>query len=483
MSKFSEHLDRSIINSGMTESQLAKLSGFTRSYIALIKSGRRVPPDRIKMGKLIEALNLSPYEHDEIWQEYMRARLGEETYKIDKSIVEFIQSFNQISTLNIKSNFSHEIPEVSSITNRMDLEYFLKAICENESKQTGGFLHMMIQNETTGLTNLIYRMMDNNTDLKVEHILCMDGVKDGSSEQMLYNIELLKNLMPLAISSYSKNYEVFYYYGSVVEHAGITSLMPFIIITSACVVLISEEIDSAVVLKCRNMCELYEKKFQKQKQKCKCLFSRLDDYEELSDNYAHAHLSSEKIYLFSSQPCFGVFDIVEYIKKYYCLEDKRVLKSLEELNKRNYIFYEKHNIPLTAYCTVSGMRRFMETGRVDEIAKELYRPIEPKDRIDMLKMLIESIKNKKYILYFIDEKKMLYPRNLFFTGNGMSNVRIQVLSEQMNVRFMLNENSLSKTMYDFCARFGESSYVWGREKANLLLNQLLDEYTEKFQNI
>lgn len=483
MSKFSEHLDRSIINSGMTESQLAKLSGFTRSYIALIKSGRRVPPDRIKMGKLIEALNLSPYECDEIWREYMRARWGEKTYKIDKSIVEFIQSFNQKSTLNIKSSFNHEIPEVSSITNRMDLEYFLKAICENESKRPEGFLHMMIQNETSSLTNLIYIMMDNNNELKVEHILCMDSVKDGSSEQMLYNIQLLKNLMPLAISNYSKNYEVFYYYGSVVEHAGITSLMPFIIITSACVVLISEEIDSAVVLKCRNICELYEKKFQKQKQKCKCLFSRLDDYEDLSDNYAQVNLSNENIYSFSSQPCFGVFDIVTYIKKYYCLEDKRVLKSLEDLNKRNHIFYEKHNVPLVAYCTESGIRRFMEKGCVDEIAKELYRPIEPKDRVDMLTMLIDSIKNKKYILYFIDEKKILYPKNLFFTGNGISNIRLQVLSEQMSVRFMINENSLSKTMYDFGARFGESSYVLGREKTNILLQQILDEYIEKFQNI
>lgn len=480
MSKFSEHLDQSIINSGMTESQLAKLSGFTRSYIALMKSGRRVPPDRIKMGKLIEALNLSPHEHDEIWSEYMRARLGEDTYKIDNSIVEFIQSFNQISTLNIKSYFNHEIPEISTITNRMDLEYFLKVVCENESKKADGFLHMMIQNDTSGLTNFIYGMLDNNSHLKVEHILCMDSVKDSSSGQIIYNIELLKNLMPLALSDYSKNYEVFYYYGSIVEHSGMTSLMPFVIITSGYVVLVSEETDAAIVLNCKEICMMYETRFQRQKQKCKPLFSRLNDYEDLSDSYAQAHFTGDKMYFFSDQPCFGIFDIAALARKYYCLEDKRVLKTLEELNKRNYIFCEKHNFSMTAYCTESGIRRFMDTGRVDEIAKELYRPIEPKDRIDMLTMLVDSIKNKKYTLNLIDEKKFDYPRMLFLSGSSIFNVRIQILSERANVRFMLNEASLSKAVYDFCARFGESSYALNREKSRAILEKLLEEYTEKF---
>lgn len=42
MSKFSEHLDKCISNSGMTENQLAKMSGFNRSYIALMKNGQRM---------------------------------------------------------------------------------------------------------------------------------------------------------------------------------------------------------------------------------------------------------------------------------------------------------------------------------------------------------------------------------------------------------------------------------------------------------
>ena len=60
MSKFSEHLDKCISNSGMTENQLAKMSGFNRSYIALMKNGQRVSPDTEKMVKLLDVI-CSPY--------------------------------------------------------------------------------------------------------------------------------------------------------------------------------------------------------------------------------------------------------------------------------------------------------------------------------------------------------------------------------------------------------------------------------------
>ena len=60
MSKFSEHLDKCISNSGMTENQLAKMSGFNRSYIALMKNGQRVSPDTEKMVKLAVKRRILP---------------------------------------------------------------------------------------------------------------------------------------------------------------------------------------------------------------------------------------------------------------------------------------------------------------------------------------------------------------------------------------------------------------------------------------
>lgn len=76
MSKFSEYLEKGIGNSGMTENQLAKISGFTRSYIALMKNGQRVSADMERMKRLLQALNLSLEEYDLIWESYVQERMG-----------------------------------------------------------------------------------------------------------------------------------------------------------------------------------------------------------------------------------------------------------------------------------------------------------------------------------------------------------------------------------------------------------------------
>ena len=82
MSEFSQALECGIYKSGLTENQLAKISGFTRSYIALMKNGQRVSPDTVKLKKLLEALSLSAYEYENIWNAYLKARYGEDTYKM-----------------------------------------------------------------------------------------------------------------------------------------------------------------------------------------------------------------------------------------------------------------------------------------------------------------------------------------------------------------------------------------------------------------
>lgn len=479
MSKFSEHLDQAVINSGLTETQLSKLSGFTRSYIALIKSGRRVPPDRGKIAKLIDALNLSPHERDELWSEYMRARLGDDTYKINESIVDFIQSFNQISSLNIKSSFFHEIPHISTVTNRIDLEYFLRAVCENESRKENGFLYIMIQNDTSVLTNVIYEILANSKNLTIEHILCLDSVKEGRGEEILYNISLLKNLMPLALSNYSKNYEVFYYYNSVVSRSGLVSLIPFFLITSDYVINISEQMDSAVILKNKEISAFYGEKFQKQKQKCKKLFLRMDDHVDFAESYIQSEIPAERTYTISSQPCFGVLNLTQFINKYYNFGNKQIAQMIESLNIRNSAIYENENAVQTTYCTKEGILRFIETGRIDEIPKEMYKEIQLKDRITILKMLLECIKKKKTEIYLIDEQKLKLPKDLFLIGFGISNVRIQVLSERRNVRFIVNESSLSKVMYEFLSKFYESDYVGSLEKTVAFMEDIVLRFSEK----
>src|SRR5574344_1171725 len=93
MSRFSEQLEYYILKSGYTEVQLAQVSGFNRSYIALMKNGQRVSPDIDKMKRLFEALHLTLYEYEELWDAYLSARLGDDVYRKNKEVIRFLESF------------------------------------------------------------------------------------------------------------------------------------------------------------------------------------------------------------------------------------------------------------------------------------------------------------------------------------------------------------------------------------------------------
>ena len=94
MTNFAKSLEKYIYRSALTESQLAKISGFNRSYIALIKNSQRVPADVEKVRRLIAALNLSPYEYDSLWKEYLKARYGEEKFELQRQIVNLLKVLN-----------------------------------------------------------------------------------------------------------------------------------------------------------------------------------------------------------------------------------------------------------------------------------------------------------------------------------------------------------------------------------------------------
>ena len=243
MSEFSQALECGIYKSGLTENQLAKISGFTRSYIALMKNGQRVSPDTVKLKKLLEALSLSTYEYENIWNAYLKARYGEDTYKMHMSAISFIESFGRISTISIKSDFFHDIPDINTINNRMDLEVFVKAVLEQEALTQDGYVRMIMQEDFSLLYTMLPSVCRSNNKLKVEHIICLEGADGDNVKNRIRNLEILKVLMPVFLAGNENGYDVYFYYDKIASHFASTALMPYMIMTSNYVVNISVDLE------------------------------------------------------------------------------------------------------------------------------------------------------------------------------------------------------------------------------------------------
>lgn len=473
MSKFSEHLEQCIIDSGMTENQLAKLSGFNRSYIALMKNGQRISPDTGKMIKLFENLKLSPYEYDELWKEYIRARMGEEIYERNMAVLDFMESFGNISNISIKSFFSHEIPDIRTVENRMDLEYLMRAVMEREYLKKDGFIHIIMQADSTALLSSLYTIYKYNKELPAEHIICLENSSAENSQNQLYNIQTLKNLMPVAILANSVNYQIYYYYDKVSAHLNTFSLMPYLIITSECVLNINTSVDQGILLKDGEIRELYENMFQEQKMNCRLLLRQIEGEADLIGYYNSLSGKEEISYSIAQQPCVGVLKLDKLVKKYFCVENKQILDAMENHLKKNYRENEEGITKNVAFCTKSGLKRLALEGEIDELPREIYRNIEAEDRIMILKMLRSMIQKGKYELYLLDEQEIRFPRELFVNVCGFSSVSLAYLSEKEKARFILNEGSFSKIMYEFCEELNKTPQVSGGKAVEMFLEELI----------
>ena len=480
MSKFSEHLEQCIMDSGMTENQLAKVSGFTRSYIALMKNGQRVSPDSAKMTKLLSALNLPPYEYDIIWAEYIRARVGDTVYERNNAVIDFMESFGNISNTYIKSFYKHEITDIKTVDNRMDMDYLIKAVIEQEALKEDGSIRIIMQADSSILRNVLPGVCKNNRNLKIDHIICLDNQPgNGHEKDALYNINMLKCLMPIVIFSDSENYKIYHYYDHVTSHFNFASLLPCMVLTQDYVISMNAEMNKGLIFREKEIVTMFDGLFQEHKRKCRMMLQRMEDDMDIYEYYNSQQSMEGITYTIAQQPCFGVLKVENLVRKYCVSADEKICTLLENTLRKNERLFAGDQTKIVSYCTKKGLKRFAEEGIVDELPPEIYRKLEKRDRLDILQKLLAAIAQGKYELYLLEEHGIDFPRQLQICSYGLTDALIVYMSENKKTRFVLNETSLTKILFEFFQEFVRSPQVCSSEKSLRYLEQLVQKLNDE----
>lgn len=476
MSKFSEHLETGIIYSGMTENQLAKISGFTRSYIALMKNGQRVSPDTEKMTKLMKALNLPPYEYEELWKEYIRAKMGDYVSDRNDAVIDFIHSFNNVSDLSLKSFYYNVIPEIKTINSHLDMEYLIKAVIQNESMKEYGYVHIIAQGEENVLTQILPGVCKNNKELEIEHIVCMQKyTQTGKENDQLYNVRMLKNLIPIPVFSNSVSYRVFYYYDNVTSRFHSGTLLSYMILTSEYLICMDSDMSRGMFSKEPEVHQLYEQMFQEHKKNCRQMISYMEGMEEILSWHLKRDNSENITYSIAQQPCFGVLNVSGLINKYCQASDKELLAFLESLIRKNGQRISGENNKHISYCSKEGLDRFAKEGIVDELPLEQCQKVSVEDRRRVLRMLLDAMDKESYELYLLEKNAFSFPKELCINAYGIEEVLIVYLSEQVQSRFILEENSLTRILYESLQNLMKTPQVGSRQAARVYVEKILGE--------
>lgn len=475
MSRFSEYLEKIIIRSGMKEKDLARISGFARSYIALMKNGQRVSPDTEKMMKLMMALNLPPYEVEIFKEEYYRARIGDEAYDRDMAVMDFLQSFNNKSTLEIKAQHSYDIPNIRIIDNQTDVEKIIKAIIGNEACKENGFIHIIMQSEGNILKDVLPEIYENNKSINVEQIVCMEQYSElALREDQLYNIKMLKDMIPTIVFANNQNYRIYYYYNYVASRFNTGKLLPCMILTSEHLLCMNSDLSMGFLTKEQEMKELYEQLFQKNKAECKELILYFEN-ELAMQSYQIEKQDMESVtYSIAQQPCFGILKLDNIVKKYMNRMNRVMLMNLEKMLLKNNQKIIQDNNKHISYCTKEGIRRFAEEGVIDEVPAEIYKFLQKEDRKYILQMLVSMIEEEKCELYFMEDSDCKIPKELFINIYSEQDMLILYLSDNKDSRFIIKESSLTKTFYESLKYMHKNPKACSSEEAVTYIRNIIE---------
>ncbi|MGN0353548.1 MAG: hypothetical protein ACI4EI_00565 [Muricoprocola sp.] len=162
------------------------------------------------------------------------------------------------------------------------------------------------------------------------------------------------------------------------------------------------------------------------------------------------------------EPCLIPYISPDILEKviYQDLPNRTALLSMLQ----EFIVASRSRIPnpnMHIYHTKQGIQRFAETGRLQEIPEEIYRPFTVEERIRLLNAMLPYCDSDYYRLL----KKPLehITGNLHICVNGTAGYLLCTNSYHQNIYLVFEESSLLLAFLDYASSLSEKELYTGKE--------------------
>lgn len=281
-------------------------------------------------------------------------------------------------------------------------------------------------------------------------------------------------MIPVLLSEKELRYHIYYYYDKVSSHFASSTLMPYLIIASDFVINISVDLNCALISKDSKVIHLYNHLYDVRKRECRSMIQSIhENAEYIRFCREKPEVGGEAVYSIGSQPCFGLFDVESMLPKYIKNHNTQSAYEFRQLIRANKQFAASQKVSAVSYFSKKGLEKLMKDGIVEEVPRELYTALDMEDRRELIRMLIDAIREGWYTAHLMNEACIRYPQNLVITTKEMTSANIFYLPEKNENRFVLREQSLSRMIYEFLAGFQKSTYVFNQDETLQYLENLI----------
>lgn len=469
---FSEYLRELMQKKQMSVSALARLSGVERTQLSKTLTGKRVLAYHT-LDDLIYHLKLTP-EEEKQFRSYYDAQFEKEGIRRSRELISKL--FSNLSCLDFTAtafeetrllmNLDQYAGERSVFIGETNVQFLLRMVFSEEMARPDARMELTVSPTDAMLTSaLIYRYMDERMTMEISQIICFDASSAGADIN-LYNLECFCRIFPICLLS-KQHYHPYYYYDNRII-SRYSDPFPYFMVTHSCVVCLSEDNASALLLRSPDAIAYYQRYFRTLTGKCHSLIRYTSDPLEILSSYQRC-TEPDGFYMVMDQPCFGRFYSDAFVLS-HIREGVPKFEQILQAAKERFSLLRSVSHFYTVFSE-AGLRRFMEDGTLDDYPVELVPPFSPEERAWLMQELAAAIRSGDVAGCIFREK--IFPDYLAVCtseekGIGFFTTSQFPLSDGL-CSIWINESNLCRAFHSWLLHLPGSSLTrTARETADIL---------------
>ena len=466
MSQFSKQLEAYIMQRGVNYVQLSRRTGVDRTLLHHLVRGDRKPTGTEQVERLAEALSLSPAERKELVLLGKIAQVGEEVYYRRLAVQEMLLHISPEENLPATPPLEQaDTPLPETCQGPAQVQTLLKQVIDRECSRPDGSIDFLGQPDNTFLMQLL-QIASAFQNVHVRQILCFSNGLRAATENVRMLSRVISNLLSV------RNYEAYYYYGTLDDIQSGIIPFPLLLVTSSCALQISPDY-SAAILSAGPAYSLLRTHFQSALAECRPLAHRVQDLTGCLQNYQPFWEKIQKdaqeqfYYLVPEYSCTAFLDreILETALVSKLPNRGQMIEALTTVSEQSLKGVLEY--PLVQYITREGVQAFLQTGRFSDCPDAVYHHLSPAHRVRILERSVAyAMESKTYQLRLYDHTALPISESLTLTASSEG----QAINMNCNLRssgflsLNLQESTVSGAIVDYLSSLLDTPVVASKEE-------------------
>ena len=477
MSDFSCKCREYLKLTGETVYQLAASSGLDRTSLQRMITGKRLPgTDFVR--QFCDSIRINPSQRQELMELYKIEKIGKEVYYNRKYIEELLRVISSQQAF-LPSAF-HRLPGLPFYRGDFSLDVEKKVLSLFEDILHSGSNECICTNIPADCRLLAQTFAHLYPQYgKLPPVIQILPLHPNPKASPDYNRNLetfLCTILPILSGFF--NYRPYYYYTQSGHEDRSYELYPFFFITEKQVLLLSSDMTTFIFTENPEVIRAYTQEFQRILKNSRCFFQQSDSPDQILDIFSSIFQAEATTnFALESHPCLALMSYgPEFIHALFENRDidlsSPVYSQLAAVLKQPQFTFTANEVSCN-YFTVSGIRKFAETGLFDGPYSYHQTPLPQDIRKKAIQHLLDT--DMGYGKCKILKHTLLPETGIHLEVLSDYSVFLCFLSEKGTfICIYLKETSIGQALDDYLCSLSEEDAIYTKKEARQILLELLE---------